>query len=506
MGSHGVLVALMSALALSGVVAAYGHGIGYETLPPQMLGGREVAMEVSSTFDNSTGKKQVTMSLFDTKTGVTLRDVTFALKTSKGGSVLFEGQFETPDGTLVLNLIPDKSQDVMVVETKESAGLFGLLTGAANTNVEARGGVFAEDGLYKFSIGIIAAEGYSGGDAPIRFESGLSFPASASYHLNDDLGHEIRVVSYYDVIDSVRYDPASRQVSFSMPFEWTEDNINQTSNVHEEIFIPKTFTTFQVSKYKITANGQPLDAKALTIDDYVDEYRVLHILLYQADLQELQKSQKSDKIDFTLSADSGDILLADVTDNVQYRIEVTMPTDILRGQTATILFKVYDVFLQGKTVSVDYDFAVVAGRDTVYKTSGTSTDDRAVWNQIQFEVPADSPDVITIRFENLGANGFALAEIPITLTQDVHIIPSWIKNNAGWWCEQSITDDDFLKGIEYLIGRGVIAVDAKKESGMGGRIPGWIRSSSCWWADGSISDTEFVNSIAYLVKNGIIVA
>jgi len=37
-------------------------------------------------------------------------------------------------------------------------------------------------------------------------------------------------------------------------------------------------------------------------------------------------------------------------------------------------------------------------------------------------------------------------------------IPSWIKNNADWWSQGLISDDDFVKGIQYLIEQGIIKV------------------------------------------------
>jgi len=33
-------------------------------------------------------------------------------------------------------------------------------------------------------------------------------------------------------------------------------------------------------------------------------------------------------------------------------------------------------------------------------------------------------------------------------------IPAWIKNTAGWWAEGMITEDEFLKGIEFLTEKG----------------------------------------------------
>ena len=37
-------------------------------------------------------------------------------------------------------------------------------------------------------------------------------------------------------------------------------------------------------------------------------------------------------------------------------------------------------------------------------------------------------------------------------------IPDWIKNNAGWWAQDLISDEDFVNGIEYLVKNGVILV------------------------------------------------
>ena len=39
--------------------------------------------------------------------------------------------------------------------------------------------------------------------------------------------------------------------------------------------------------------------------------------------------------------------------------------------------------------------------------------------------------------------------IPESSAQDV--IPSWIKNNAGWWADDKIDDFTFAQGIGFLI-------------------------------------------------------
>ena len=37
-------------------------------------------------------------------------------------------------------------------------------------------------------------------------------------------------------------------------------------------------------------------------------------------------------------------------------------------------------------------------------------------------------------------------------------IPNWIKDVAGFWAEGKISDDEFLKGIEFLIANKILLV------------------------------------------------
>ncbi len=37
-------------------------------------------------------------------------------------------------------------------------------------------------------------------------------------------------------------------------------------------------------------------------------------------------------------------------------------------------------------------------------------------------------------------------------------IPNWVKNNAKWWSEDQISENDFIKSIQYLIKKGIIRV------------------------------------------------
>ena len=43
-------------------------------------------------------------------------------------------------------------------------------------------------------------------------------------------------------------------------------------------------------------------------------------------------------------------------------------------------------------------------------------------------------------------------------------IPYWIKNNAKWWSDDKISDDDFLSGIKYLVENNIIKLNSQRNS------------------------------------------
>ena len=86
----------------------------------------------------------------------------------------------------------------------------------------------------------------------------------------------------------------------------------------------------------------------------------------------------------------------------------------------------------------------------------------------------------------------------------VEKVPSWIKNNAGWWADGSIDDNSFVQGIQFLIKEKIIDVDSSVSSQKDDQIPSWIKNNAGWWADGQISESDFLSGIKHLVKTGII--
>ena len=84
-------------------------------------------------------------------------------------------------------------------------------------------------------------------------------------------------------------------------------------------------------------------------------------------------------------------------------------------------------------------------------------------------------------------------------------VPTWVKNTAGWWADDKISEGEFVKGVEFLIKERIIdniktgAVESSSSS-----VPEWVKNNAGWWSDGQIDDDSFVKGIEYLVKVGLI--
>jgi len=53
----------------------------------------------------------------------------------------------------------------------------------------------------------------------------------------------------------------------------------------------------------------------------------------------------------------------------------------------------------------------------------------------------------------IGILGFSL-----TASAANSSVPDWVKNNAKWWSEGSITETDYVKSLEFLITQGIIQI------------------------------------------------
>ena len=83
-------------------------------------------------------------------------------------------------------------------------------------------------------------------------------------------------------------------------------------------------------------------------------------------------------------------------------------------------------------------------------------------------------------------------------------VPDWVKNTAGWWATDAISETEFVNAIEFLVNDDIIQVRTSSSNVDSQGIPDWVKNTAGWWATDAISETEFVNAIEFLVNVGII--
>ena len=105
--------------------------------------------------------------------------------------------------------------------------------------------------------------------------------------------------------------------------------------------------------------------------------------------------------------------------------------------------------------------------------------------------------------------------VPNSFAQEETKIPKWVKNVAGWWATNEISEKEFLTAIEYLINNniiylhfvpcgGAVAIAALDPTLDAKLIPNWVKNNAGWWATDQIEDADFFNGIKYLIQKTIL--
>jgi hypothetical protein len=410
-------------IAIFSISHVYGDGLASETLPPSVIGNKNVTLSIGSTpflIDvNNTGT-QLGIILLDAATQQPIPQATISVSAFKGNNALFGHIFQSDSGNFVLSFYPQTSSNISINEQGNPLSqFFGQHSGIYNI----KGPVFNSAGLYHFKIEILTMETYDN-QISKSFNAAISIPEYDKYMIYDNKfgSQQIQIVAYYDQINNFNYDPATRFINFTMPFNWSQNNIDSLSVLHQEIQVPRVFGDYIVTKYDTYVDNIKLSYKTLTIDDYSsDVNRVLHIILYKQDVRNLLSELKNpgQQMVFSLKPSTENTFpIVQFTRNSQFKVALSWdPPKILAGSTARFNFKVIDPSLMNQTVSdIIYDFSVLEGKNGVIFHQVGKTTSSNDGNDIDVSFPLNYTGTATIAFENLKDSSFADTEFTATVS------------------------------------------------------------------------------------------
>ncbi len=525
-----VPIFLLGVLFVGQISDSFGHGLGSETMPPVMVGDIEATLEVNSSTiytdvdGEEKGIRQISINFFESFTNIdsnevkSIDNVTFQVELIKSGETIINETFERDDGILIMNLTPSDNKQVQIMERETFASFFGL----ASEQYNFEGKVFENGGLYEFEISVLTINGYDNVlSDPVNYDLGISIEETTRYEINDaNYGiQELGIVTFFDQITEFDYNAETKEIIFSFPFEWNQNTIDQTTVIHEEVLVPKTYGDLLVSKYIATLNGIGLPESMINIDDFSADDRLVHIVVSQKELQEIFSNNEfsDNKITMTVKPES-DLPLSGVTENGQFKVNLWWTKDLRSGEYTVVRYDILDTFLKDRPIAVPYDLKVFYDGEQIFAKSNVSSDAKpsearpSNKNDFEWNIPEDVSGIIVLKFENIGGSKLANVEFPLVVDRkdssqiNSYQIPKWVKNNAGWWADEQIPDSAFIDGIEYLIKEQIIIVPiTETQSKEDSSIPEWIKTNAGWWADGQIDDKTFATGIEYLIKIGLII-
>ena len=80
------------------------------------------------------------------------------------------------------------------------------------------------------------------------------------------------------------------------------------------------------------------------------------------------------------------------------------------------------------------------------------------------------------------------------------------KNKAFGWSENNLTDDELIHEIEILIESRLVEIEGLDSDSFNEIeliIPQWLKKLVDFWYEGSISEQEFINALQYVLKINI---
>ena len=69
-------------------------------------------------------------------------------------------------------------------------------------------------------------------------------------------------------------------------------------------------------------------------------------------------------------------------------------------------------------------------------------------------------------------------------------VPDWVKNTAGWWAEDAISETEFVNAIEFLVKKNIIQINVSQTSETS-QLPDWLVNNAGWWAARIFTNSNF---------------
>ncbi|MCE9653204.1 MAG: peptidase [Nitrosarchaeum sp.] len=502
---------------------------GGEQAPPISFGTGEVTVSTFLTPSDFTPEKHSDANLkirfFDPNTNTNIENVSYRVQIFYGTQLVANQMFFDNNGELEIKIQPKSGcqQEELWKCTKYFGDVDPVVPNALSSTPSSipviSGPVFVNSGEYTVKTDIIGAKNpKTQTSQDIHFETIVTIPNEQNFKISSSgTEYSIAATNFQELIKEFHYDDSSKSISFQIPFNW--EHVDHVSFIKNSFEIPKDFTPFQnVDSFFGKVNDVLIFPKDLHFDKYSNQNNnVLHFMINNDELKQLKNSDS--KLNIVITPESTSFLVSKdlLFDN---GIKAVASYDSRYSKSNDFLFTIVFFDANKNTVSdIRYGYGLKdpTGKETA--TIGPNNLGIILSDGIDTRIlDSPTPGKYTMQIVLLGIGNDSF-ETPLFTKFDFEIvdsdttktvnsygeIPSWIKNNAGWWADDKIDDNSFIQGIQFLIKENIMSIPSTQRSGSStNEIPSWIKNNAGWWADDKIDDNSFIQGIQFLVKEGII--
>jgi predicted secreted protein with PEFG-CTERM motif len=392
--------------------SVYGHGTGIDKISSIDIQGKEISITVEMPMYFENDREQITITATEKETKENAKNITFLIGLFHNNEMIFRNYFFAEDGVLPIKIIP--TQDGKVTIHGEQDSLLGAWHGTESNPIEITGSLFNSGGLYNFEIEVRTIDEPTNiiEDSAI-YNADLSIVETTSFIQKDTENHDVEfsVKSYFDKISNFEYDSEAKQITFEMPFDWSEKQMSHVPVVHVEVHFPKDLTEFFTPGYSGDANGIKLFKSSVTIDDYTEEdERIVHFVLLQDHLRilknDMKKSNESlpDNIIFTLfTGNEVELPLIAYTKSEDFKVNLSWdPVEIEPGINTNFVFTIRDGQTSEPLRNSDYTFIIIQNGKEIHRTSGSAL----IGGDFEkYTFGEDQTGPMIIKFENIRNTG-----------------------------------------------------------------------------------------------------
>ena len=392
--------------------SVYGHGLGIDTISSIDIQGKKIKITVEMPMYFENDQEQITITAIEKETRENAKNVTFLIGLFHNNEMIFRNYFFAEDGVLPIKITPTQEGKVTIHGQQDS--LLGAWHGTESNPIEITGPIFTSGGLYNFEIEVRTI------DEPTNiiensgmYNADLSIVETTSHIQKDTENHDVefRLKSYFDKISNFEYNSEAKQITFEMPFDWSEKQMSHVSVVHVEVHFPKDFAEFLAPSYSGYANGIELFKASVTIDDYTeDDERIVHFVLLQDHLRFLKNEMKKsdeplpENIIFSLSTgEKIELPLVAYTKSEDFKLNLAWdPIEIEPGIPTNFVFTIRDAQTDEPLRNSDYTFVIIQNGKEIHRTSGTA---KIGGDFEKFTFTEDQTGPMIIKFENIRNTG-----------------------------------------------------------------------------------------------------